>query len=148
MGNAATHRREEERIERANVVRAATEAAAERLRAAAAFRGPPPPRPRATALPAPPPAAPPPAASPSGAPPSGAVVAAARGGGGPGALELAARQLERGGRELTKADLVAVLARLHGAPLDDGAALAVYHALTVPELRARIRISVYGALAA
>lgn len=56
-------------------------------------------------------------------------------------MDLAARQLERGDRPLTKADLVAILARLHNVQLHDAAALMLYQSLSVGELCARIRLS-------
>lgn len=56
--------------------------------------------------------------------------------------EAAATQLERGGREFTKTDLIAILMRLMSARMDDATLLALYQGMTAPELRARIRIIV------
>lgn len=61
------------------------------------------------------------------------------------ALDVAARQLDRGDREFTKADLVAIAAKLHGIRIDDAAALFAYQSLSVGELRARIRLTVLTA---
>lgn len=121
MGNH-TSRSAPVRAERAALVHNATAAAASQVRAAAA------------ALPAPP------------APLASTAIIAA----GPlaqhdltrMALDVAARQLDRGDREFTKADLVAIAAKLHGIRIDDAAALFAYQSLTVGELRARIRLTV------
>jgi hypothetical protein len=57
-------------------------------------------------------------------------------------LRIAADQLDRGDREFTKADLVAIAACLHRVTLSD-ARVAHLATLTCPELRAHIRLVVF-----
>ena len=59
-------------------------------------------------------------------------------------LQTAATQLDRNDRDLNKTDLITMLARLHGVRIDDAASLLVFQSLTVGELRARIRLSLYS----
>lgn len=54
---------------------------------------------------------------------------------------MAAAQMERGDREFTKADLVAILARLQGVAIDAEATAHMFQGLVVPELRAMIRLA-------
>lgn len=57
------------------------------------------------------------------------------------AWSMAAAQMERNDREFTKGDLVAIFARLRGLAIDSDATARLFD-LTVPELRASIRLSV------
>lgn len=129
MGNGSSttvRRTAAERTERQHVVRDATTAAAAQLRQQRAAL-PPPAQPASNALiPFQSLCLPPPLPS------AGAL------------LDVAARQLERNEKDLTKADLIAILARLLGIRDDDSVTLLQLSTLSAGELRARIRLTVFA----